>query len=81
LAFASLQTVAVESIPSKDAGAASGIISTSRYIGSIIGSIGVTHLLHLGGYPVGFWVFVMIVGAAGMSFLLSFGLRHQGVHA
>jgi EmrB/QacA subfamily drug resistance transporter len=45
LAFASLQTAAVEAVPVEEAGVASGIYSTSRYFGSIIGSAALAGLL------------------------------------
>ncbi len=39
LALASHQTAAVESVPPAEAGAASGLFSTGRYLGSIVGSV------------------------------------------
>jgi EmrB/QacA subfamily drug resistance transporter len=38
IAGAPIQTAAVESVPERSAGAASGIYSTSRYIGNVLGS-------------------------------------------
>jgi len=38
VAGAPVQTVAVESVPLEGAGSAAGIFSTSRYIGSVVGS-------------------------------------------
>jgi len=48
LAFASLQTAAVDAVSSAEAGVASGIYSTSRYLGSIIGSAALASLLIVG---------------------------------
>lgn len=72
LAMPGLQTIAVESISSEHAGSASGIISTSRYFGSIVGSIAVARFLALEPQWVyeGFSVLLMIVAAAFMSMLM-----------
>ena len=43
--FASLQTAAVEAVPREESGVASGIYSTSRYMGSIVGSAVLAGLL------------------------------------
>ena len=45
LAIASHQTVAVEAVPASEAGAASGVFSTSRYLGSIVGTMVLAALL------------------------------------
>jgi len=73
LSTASLQTSAVEAVPSEDAGSAAGMFSTSRYLGSIVGTIVLASLLSTkgGGYRD---VFVMILVAGALSTLVSLGL-------
>ncbi len=48
LAFASLQTAAVDAVSVDEAGVASGIYSTSRYLGSVAGSAALAGLLMVG---------------------------------
>lgn len=70
-----LQTAVVEAVSAQEAGVAAGIFSTSRYLGSIVG----TSLLAAALEPaagVG-WVFTMVVGTAVMATLLSTGLRDR----
>ena len=47
LAFASLQTAAIEAVKSSETGVASGVYSTSRYLGGIVGSAMLASLLIL----------------------------------
>ncbi len=72
IALPGLQTVAVESIPANHAGSASGIISTSRYFGSIVGSVAVVKILAMEPQWVyeGFGVLLMVVVAASASMLI-----------
>jgi EmrB/QacA subfamily drug resistance transporter len=77
LSSAGLQTAAIESVGSRDSGVASGVFSTSRYLGSIVGS---SLLAGLVGPPsdgvVGFGaVFVMAVAAALLSAAVSVALQ------
>ena len=64
LSSAGMQASAVEAVGPRDAGAASGMYSTSRYIGSIAGSSLLPVLLAAPGNGP---VFVLIAGAAGLS--------------
>lgn len=65
LSSAGMQTAAVEAVGAREAGVASGIFSTSRYFGSIVGSSVLAGLLSA---PDGFRaVFVMVAVAAGLS--------------
>jgi MFS family permease len=75
LATAALQTSAVESVPPADAGTAAGMFSTSRYLGSIVGTILLGALLSKTGAGAGYRdVFVMVLAAAALSALVSLGL-------
>ncbi len=76
LALASHQTVAVESVPAEDAGVASGLFSTGRYIGSIVGSMALAVLLvTTTAGTTGFQsVAVMTTVAALLATLVSMGL-------
>lgn len=67
-----LQSLVVESISAEHAGAASGIISTSRYFGSIVGSIAVARLLSMESQWIstGFSVFLMVLLGAALSFFI-----------
>jgi MFS family permease len=51
LSYASLQAAALEAVPDHAVAAAAGVLSTSRYVGSISGSIGIAALVgdHGGG--------------------------------
>ncbi len=84
---AALQTTAVEAAPARDAGMASGVYTTSRYLGSIVGSALLAHLL--GGAnpraagtvalgPAGTdTVFAMVAGAAVLALLAALGLQDR----
>ena len=77
LATAALQTGALESVALPQAGAAAGVFSTSRYLGSIVGSSVLGGLLgaergDLRGFAT---VFLLVAGAAGLSALAAFGLQ------
>ncbi len=72
-----LQTSAVESVREEEAGVASGIYSTSRYLGSIVGSAilaGLVQSTESGANGVGS-VFVIVLTAALLATFTSFGLR------
>ncbi len=76
LSMPGLQTAAVESVASRQAGVAAGVFSTSRYLGSIVGATVLVALLgvdrsDLGGLAA---VFVVILVAASLATLVSFGL-------
>lgn len=76
LASAPLQVAAIQSVDLSEAGAASGIFSTSRYLGSILGTVLLSGPLApashgLGGFRL---LFVTLVVAAGASAVFSLGL-------
>jgi predicted MFS family arabinose efflux permease len=75
LSTAGLQASAVEALDPEQAGVAAGIYSTSRYIGSFIGSIVLARLLDegegLSGFPA---VFLMAFAAACLSILATLAL-------
>jgi MFS family permease len=73
LSSAGLQTVALEAVPATAAGAAAGVFSTSRYLGSIGGAIALTLLLTTADSFAA--VFIMTAAAAGLSVLISLGLH------
>jgi EmrB/QacA subfamily drug resistance transporter len=73
LSSAGLQTVALEAVPATAAGAAAGVFSTSRYLGSIGGAIALTLLLTTADSFAA--VFVMTAAAAGLSALISLRLH------
>ncbi len=77
LSSAGLQTAALESVEPRDSGVASGVFSTSRYLGSIVGSSVLTGLLGSASDGVsGFGaVFLMAVAAALLSVLMSVGVQ------
>jgi DHA2 family methylenomycin A resistance protein-like MFS transporter len=76
LSSAPMQTSAVESVGPDEAGAASGLFSTSRYLGSIVGSILLAVLLGGADDPAGYAaVFALVFFAALASALVSLGLR------
>src|SRR5262245_23473556 len=72
LSTAPMQTAAVESVAAEETGAASGLFSTSRYLGSIAASIVLAALASGDGAGA---VFVAIFLAAAASLLIGFGLR------
>ena len=77
LAMAPLQTSAVEAVRREDAGVASGLFSTSRYLGSIVGSVALAALLVSTDTGVtGFRsVAALVIVAALLAMLASAGLR------
>jgi EmrB/QacA subfamily drug resistance transporter len=79
LASPALQTAAVESVAPAEAGVASGLFSTSRYLGGIVGSSVLSRLLDptsdgMEGFAA---VFRMALAAGLLSALASFGLRER----
>ena len=80
-ATAALQTTAVESVPPRDAGMASGVYTTSRYLGSIVGSALLAHLAAGSGALTGpafiGTVFVMVAGASVLALLTALGLEDR----
>jgi DHA2 family methylenomycin A resistance protein-like MFS transporter len=72
-----LQTTAVESVSHRRVGMAAGLYSTSRYLGSIVGSAILTGLLvKKGGDVAGLdTVFVIVFGAAMLATAVALGLR------
>ena len=79
LSSASLQTAALEAVEPKEAGVASGLFSTSRYLGSIVGSGALAGFLGPAGDGVsGFAaVFLMAAAAALLSALVGLTLRDK----
>ena len=77
LAMATLQTSAVEAVGPAQAGVAAGLFSTSRYLGSIVGSVVLAALLTTSGHGVsGFGSVALLVILAGfLSMLAVLGLR------
>ena len=77
LTMASLQASAIEAVSPEQAGVAAGLFSTSRYLGSIVGSIVLAALLTSTGAEVsGFRTLaVVLVAAAFLAALVSLGLR------
>jgi len=78
LSSAGLQTSAIESAPAKDAGIASGVFSTSRYFGSIVGSSIMAGLLSTNqsqfqGINL---IFILATATAFAALFLSFRLNH-----
>ncbi|MCC6454089.1 MAG: MFS transporter [Caldilineaceae bacterium] len=79
LSSAGMQTAAVEAVDVREAGVAAGVFSTSRYLGSIVGSSVIAALLNGnttgdGNYGA---VFAMIVAAAAIATLASLGLHDR----
>jgi len=77
LSMPGLQTTAVESVSGKEAGVAAGVYSTSRYLGSILGTAILVGFLgadrsDTSGLAV---VFVIVFAAAALATLVSLGLR------
>lgn len=76
LSSAGMQTAAVEAVGSEDAGTAAGIYSTSRYVGSFIGSIVLARLLDGGSGLDGFTgVFAMACVGGWLSAIATLGIR------
>jgi sugar phosphate permease len=79
LSSAGMQTASVEAVGVHEAGVAAGVYSTSRYLGSIIGSSVIAALLsdsrpESSGYNA---VFAMIVAAAVVATVTSLGLHDR----
>lgn len=77
LSSSGMQTAAVEAVSGREAGVAAGVYSTSRYLGSIVGSSIIAALLS-GSIPGGdnyHAVFAMIVIAAVVATITSLGLH------
>lgn len=74
IAGASLQTAAIEAVPASLAGAAAGMYSTSRYLGSIIGTIGLGSLITAHGHHGYGAVFTMVLVAGAISTAATTGL-------
>lgn len=73
--MAGLQTSAIESLKPEAAGVAAGVFSTSRYLGSIIGSSILAGILSSSGnFNLVFW---MVGSTAFCSVLVSLGLRDR----
>ncbi len=75
LSSAGMQTAAIEAVGPREAGVASGVFSTSRYFGSIVGSSLLAGLLGTaggGGFRI---VFIMVAAAALLSALVALALR------
>lgn len=72
ISSAGLQTAALEAVPAGQAGTAAGLFSTSRYLGSIVGSAVLTLLLATSsGFTA---VFCMVIVAAALSAIASLGI-------
>lgn len=78
LSAASLQTAAVEAVPATDAGSAAGMFSTSRYLGSIAGTVVLAVLLapHAGAFRP---IFVMVFVAGALSVAVAAALPSRAV--
>lgn len=77
LASASLQTSALEAAPAPSAGTAAGLLSTSRYVGSISSTAAIAALVGDDTRGVG-TVLAIAAGAAGLAFLASHGVARGG---
>jgi DHA2 family methylenomycin A resistance protein-like MFS transporter len=79
LSSASLQTSVLESAKLQQAGLATGISSTSRYLGSIVGSNILAQILGSAPMEVANFrmVFLVVTIAACIALLMSWGLRRQ----
>jgi MFS family permease len=72
LSSAGLQLSSVESVEARAAGVASGVFSTSRYLGSIVGSSVLAGLIGAGRLEA---VFAIVVAAGMAAMLIGIGLR------
>lgn len=74
-----LRTTVVEVVPRAEAGVAAGVYSTSRYLGSILGSVILSALLGSKQHDVHnlTTVFIIVSVAALLATLASLGLQHQ----
>ncbi len=78
LSSAGMQTAAVESVPPEQAGVASGIYSTSRYLGSIIGASLLAALLTPGGADGGFGtLYVAVFASACIAIFAGLALHNR----
>jgi len=79
LSVSSMQASAVESVPSEHAGVVSGIYSTNRYLGSIVGSAIIAGVLSGSDTATGGFdnLFMIIAIASVGSVLVSFGLNSR----
>ncbi len=77
LSSAGMQTAAIEAVGPRETGVASGVYSTSRYFGSIIGSSILAGLLGAAGGDGFRMVFVMVVVAATLSALIALALHDR----
>lgn len=75
---AGLQTAVLESVSRQEAGSASGIYSTSRYLGSIVGASALPVLYGQAAGMDGFTrVLVMVVCTAAAATVVSLGIQHR----
>ena len=74
---AALQTTAVEAAPARDAGMASGVYTTSRYLGSIVGSALLARLAAGGAAASIDAAFAMVAGAAALALVSALGLQDR----
>ena len=83
LSSAGMQTAALESVGAAESGVASGVFSTSRYLGSIVGASLLAGMLVPSGDGVGGFglIFSMTVAAAFLSALASCGLHDRPLEA
>ncbi len=77
LSGAGLQTAAVEAVGPEAAGIAAGLFSTSRYLGSIVGSSLMAGLLVASGQGGFGAIFLIVLIAALVSMLISLALRDR----
>ncbi len=76
LSQAGMQTTALEAVSQREAGVAAGLFSTSRYIGSIVGSSILPALYAAGGINGFGHVLVLVVGASALSVIASLNIQH-----
>ncbi|MGI8857826.1 MAG: MFS transporter [Thermomicrobiales bacterium] len=81
LSSAGMQTAAIEAVGPREAGVAAGVFSTSRYLGSIVGSSLLAGLLGAAGSGGFRMVFVMVAAAALLSALVALVLRDHPAEA
>jgi DHA2 family methylenomycin A resistance protein-like MFS transporter len=78
LSSSGLQTAAVEAVAPSETGVAAGVFSTSRYLGSIVGSSILAALLGIAAGADAFHtVFMIVVAAAAASVATSLGLHDR----
>ena len=77
LSSAGMQTAAVESVDAEEAGVASGIYSTSRYLGSIVGSSVLAATLRPGGDGGFSTIYQIVFAAACVAVLAALGLHSR----